>query len=647
MIYALAKSFLMRTALRIVCVLILLSLASYAQSVKDTVSLKAVDIVSPRLHTYLTGAKVEMIDSTIRKLNATSTLADLLSRQSVVFIKTYGGGSLAMPSFRGGSAAHTSLLWNGIPIQSSVDALADLSLIPSLFFDEIKIQYGGSSALWGSGAIGGALHLNQKMEFNQGFSAVASVASGSFGFNQYGTKLKWSSKRFSNDTRWFTTSSPNSFSFTNSALLGNPTQSFTHAETHSWGIMQQNSIFLTEKQRLNVRLWYQENTRNVPPTMLQDQNEAFLINKNTRTALEYAFYGEKIRFYSRTGYLAEALTYNDSLAHIESVNKANRLIQEAEFFVPIRSNTSLNFGINETFISGGSEKHTMLDYLKKAEQNRLALFINYRWNNINKKYVFSFSGRQEFLKQTKVPFVPSFAFEYFPLRFLELRGTVSKNFRLPAFTDLYWAPGGNRDLLPENGWSEELTLGLKKSDSTFYSFHWNNTAFNRNIQNWIMWLPAGGFTSPKNIAEVWSRGVETEADLNLRPGNFKLRFSTKYSYVLSTNLRSKALNDNSIDKQLIFVPFGQGVFNVFILYKKITINYNEVFTGLRYTSSDNEDYLPGFWLSNAAASYDLTIKKLELTLALQVNNIRNTSYQTIPWMPMPGRNYLLNLSIKL
>ena len=121
------------------------------------------------------------------KLNSlpAQNLGELLNTESGTFIKTYGSGSLATSSIRGGSAGHTLVLWNGFSLQSPVLGLLDLSLLPLSSAEEISLQKGGNSALWGSGAIGGVIALNNKSDFNNKIFTNIKSTFGSFGnFNQ-------------------------------------------------------------------------------------------------------------------------------------------------------------------------------------------------------------------------------------------------------------------------------------------------------------------------------------------------------------------------------------------------------------------------------------------------------------------------------
>ena len=79
-------------------------------------------------------------------------------RNTTIYVKSYG--FLNTPSFRGTSILHTLISWNGIPINSSASGLTDLKLLPSNGFNNLGISYGGNSTIFGSGSVGGTIHLN-------------------------------------------------------------------------------------------------------------------------------------------------------------------------------------------------------------------------------------------------------------------------------------------------------------------------------------------------------------------------------------------------------------------------------------------------------------------------------------------------------
>ena len=83
--------------------------------------------------------------------HVTDNLADLLSKETPIYIKSSGPGGLSTISIRGAGASHTQLYWNGISINSPTLGQLDLATLPVAFIDEAEIHLGASSVVDGSG----------------------------------------------------------------------------------------------------------------------------------------------------------------------------------------------------------------------------------------------------------------------------------------------------------------------------------------------------------------------------------------------------------------------------------------------------------------------------------------------------------------
>src|SRR5690606_5715624 len=171
----------MRSCILIPLFVLLAGTQVRGQQTLDTIALHNVVIVAPRLSDFASGLKTQAIDSATMARYRPADLGTLLEMESPIFIKSYGLGSLATTSFRGGSANHTAVLWNGFNIGSPMNGQIDLSLVPVGIADEVSIQYGGASALWGSGAVGGSVLLNSTPVFDSGLTVDAGASFGSFG----------------------------------------------------------------------------------------------------------------------------------------------------------------------------------------------------------------------------------------------------------------------------------------------------------------------------------------------------------------------------------------------------------------------------------------------------------------------------------
>ena len=119
----------------------------------DTINIGEVIISSRKVNSESTGYKKSSIDTTFLKYSSHTSLADVLSQYSGVFIKSYGMGGSATPSFRGTGAGQTGLTWNGININHPMLGQSDLALVPAGLIDDIQIYYGVASMPVSSGGI--------------------------------------------------------------------------------------------------------------------------------------------------------------------------------------------------------------------------------------------------------------------------------------------------------------------------------------------------------------------------------------------------------------------------------------------------------------------------------------------------------------
>ena len=191
-----------------------LSPCLYSQS-KDTArhQLQEVVILQNKQELFQASKKHSDIDSlTLARYN-TNSLADLLANQSTIHIKTYGNGNIVSTSMRGGNANHTALLWNGLNIQNSMLGQPDLSIVPTYLFNNVSIEYGGGSSIWGSGAIGGSIHLKNNTRFNQGFKTKLQMSIASFDTKKIASGIILSYKKIASNTNIYYTVSENNYNY--------------------------------------------------------------------------------------------------------------------------------------------------------------------------------------------------------------------------------------------------------------------------------------------------------------------------------------------------------------------------------------------------------------------------------------------------
>jgi iron complex outermembrane receptor protein len=300
----------------------------------------------------------------------------------------------------------------------------------------------------------------------------------------------------------------------------------------------------------------------------------------------------------------------------------------------------LNVGLNNAYSEAIAE-----DYNSNPHQNRISVFASYKIHTKNDSWNAVLSARQEFIDGKAIPFTPSLGIKGKFLHYFYLKANVAKHYRIPTFNDLYWAQGGNPDLQAENGWNEEASLEHLYA-AKYISWELSATAFNRNIDNWIIWLPnTFGIWSPKNMLQVWSRGLEYKAKINLKKEKFNFQISGLYNYVLSTNEKAAAASDASLGKQLIYVPIQNAQGSATIGYKGTSLSYTQIYTGYRYTLSDNTKYLKPYTVGNVSVSQTFSLSTSKIKVFARFNNVWREAYQVLAYRAMPLFNYQVGLSL--
>ena len=600
--------------------------------------LPEVDIIHSKQVQLGNSKKSIFIDSLSFALYNTSSLSDLLSNQSNIHIKSYGNANIATTSMRGGNANHTALLWNGLNIQNALLGQTDLSIIPTLFFDNVVLEYGGGSAMWGSGAIGGSIHLQNKNRFNQGFETKLQTSVGSFGTTKIGTSVLLSYKKIISNTKIYYTNSDNNYSYKDSSDKENPTKQITHSNYSSKGIMQEISYMPSLFQKINMRLWYNVMDRNLPSysTAISKQKQ---LDENLKLSADWNYNKRKLNSTIRFGYFNDQLNYSDSIAQIYSETSVKTTIAESDNIYKHKNHT-FNFGINFT-----RHQSETKNYNETHDLTKLALFAAYKLNLLNSKFTYNIAARKETTNQTEIPFTGNTGIHYQLTKLIATKINANTSYRQPTLNDLYWNPGGNKNLKPEESYEIDGGIELNYNKNNF-TLLWEATYFNRHTTNWIIWLPTdNAFWSPKNIAEVYSRGTETKTELRYNKKDFQVKLILNTSYVLSNNEKSKNENDNSVGKQLIYTPRYTGQGSISMSYQKLNFIFNNTYTGYRFTSTDNSNWLSPYYIANIKCSYPYSFNTINMELFCAINNLFNKNYAVVVNRPMPLRNYEIGLSI--
>jgi len=565
------------------------------------------------------------------------SLADVLSRNTAVFVRQYSPGMLASPSIRGTGAAHTALVWDGLNLQSCMNGQLDLSLVPASLFDNFTLQSGAGSASWGTGAIGGIIFLQTT---NQTENHIRfSQHSGSWGFRQSAFDISFRKKRFSSSTKVFNTQVENNFKFINIAVYGNPEQRQINASQQMQGLLQDLYFKTSKTSQLHLAFWGQKTQRKIPPIALSPISIANQMDESLRTMASWEKTMHNWSALIRGGFITEKIQYVDSLSQIDATNIAQTSIAEAEVSRSLfQGKSRVQVGVNSTnakAISPGLGNTWM-------NQKRTSIFGSLRSHF--GKFETLIQLRQEWLQSKNIPLIPSVSGCFTLNKNWKVRGQAAKSYRLPTLNDLYWQPGGNINLQPEFGNTYELGIDFQAKDSQ-YDLKIHSGLFSNRVKNWIVWIPGNGYWKPENVQQVKSEGIELSVNLSLREAKkCKYRIASSTHFLNALVEKSSSYSNFESGRQLVYVPHFTWNGNVSASLNRSTLELGATYTGIRFVSIDNSTFLPGFFLLNASFSQELNFLKHEASFYIQINNILNANYQVIAWRPMPLRSFMMGLN---
>ena len=625
--------------------ILLISLPLYGQiSIQnDTIVIKEVFISWGKNNSGIPGFKKETVEPAILKDYSHSTLADLLSENSLVFIKSYGTGGTATSSFRGTGSSHTQIAWNGININNPMLGQYDLSLIPAGLADDIQIYYGGASLELNSGGIGGIINLETKPVWKKEIIASVNTCLGSFGRYNSLLKLKTGNDRFQSVTKAFLQYSRNNFHYLNTLLSSEPVwETRKNNQTRQNGFIQE-LYFRGVNSITSARLWYQSASRNIPvPMIVQQLNPGEKqYDESLRTLLNYDLFKENRDYSFAVALISDRLNYINQPASINSRNLSRTMIlktgieisndQKAKIKVLVSDEMNI---VNSNNYAGRKTRNTIM--LSSSVQS----YLNDRFG--------TFFLLREIIKDHTM-LLPDFSagleFKILTGKDYSIKANFSRNSKIPNLNDMYWMPGGNPDLKNEYAYTYELSWVMNNITSSPLKTKADITLFRNLIRDMIQWHPGEfSYWIPDNIQKVNTSGIESSVGIGYLAGNLSVSLNADYSYTRAVAPDSES---EVSTKQLLYIPENQLTTVLRLDYRQISSSLLTNYTGKRFITVDNSQYLPAYIINDLNLGMKIDSKKNTFNVNFIIENIFNVTYQTVAWYPLPGRSYLVKVIFKL
>ena len=669
----------------LILVLLAAPLATQAQEEpRRTIPIKEVTVYGRRPMKEI-GVQQTKFDSVVLKENIALSIADVLTFNSSIFVKSYGRATLSTVAFRGTSPSHTQVTWNGMRINNPMLGMTDFSMIPSYFIDDASLLHGTSSVSETGGGLGGAVKLSTKPAQNNGFGLQYVQGVGSFQTFDEFLRLTYGNKNWQLSTRAVYSSSPNEYKYCNhdkkeniyddnNTIIGQyyPVERNRSGSFKDLHILQEAYYNSDSGERFGLSAWYINSNRELP-MLTTDYGEATEFDNRQR---EHTFRGvlswdhlrSTWKVAAKAGYIHTWMAYDYKrdagngimTSMTRSRSKVNTFYGQVdgEYYIGSKWLFTASVSAHQHLVES-RDKNIILQQGDKAivgyNKGRIELSgsVSAKWRPTERLGV-SLVLREEMFGTEWTPVIPAL----FVDGVLSKRGNIvakaslSRNFRFPTLNDLYFLPGGNPDLKRESGWTYDAGLSFAVGREGSYSLSGSASWFDSHVKDWIIWLPTTkGFFSPRNIKSVHAYGVELEAELAVALSDeWHLGMNGTFSWTPSINEgEPMSPADKSVGKQLPYVPEISATLTGELSYRTWSLLYKWCHYSERYTMSSNDlslsGNLPPYYMSNISLEKRFSLAWADLSLKGAVNNLFDEEYLSVLSRPMPGINFELFLGI--
>ena len=625
------------------------------------------------------GVQKTRLDSTVLKESIALSMADVLTFNSSIFVKSYGRATLSTVSFRGTSPSHTQVSWNGIRINNPMLGMTDFSMIPSYFIDDATLLHGTSSVNETGGGLGGSVRLSTQPANAEGFGMQYIQGIGSFKTSDEFLRLTYGDDHWQSSTRLVYSSSPNEFSYRNHdkkeniydedmTIIGQyyPKEKNRSGSFKDMHFLQEVYYNTRKGDRFGLNAWYIQSNRELPMLTTDYGNENDFENRQReetfRGVLSWDHLRENWKVSAKGGYVHTQMKYdykrdagNGVMTPMtRSRSKVDTFYgqSDTESYISKEWLFTANASVHQHFVESRDKNiirqdgnQAIVGYSKgRVEFSGAA---SAKWQP-NERIGMSVVLREEMYGKSWTPLIPAFFIDGIVSERgnIMLKASTSRNFRFPTLNDLYFLPGGNPNLKRESGWTYDIGMSFAVGKEDVYSLTGSVNWFDSHVKDWILWLPTTkGFFSPSNIKNVHAYGIECKSNFSVLLGKeCRLALNGTFSWTPSINEgEPMTAADQSIGKQLPYVPEWSSNISGRLYWKKWSLLYKWCYYSKRHTMSSNDisltGKLPEYYMSNLTLERGISLKGVELSLKGAVNNLFNEEYLSVLSRPMPRINF--------
>ena len=547
--------------------LLILPLLAAAQEERPAWSLpiEEVPVVTRRTMKEI-GVQRTQLDSTVLHDNISLSMADVLTQNANLFIKSYGRATLATAEFRGTSPSHTQVTWNGMRINSPMLGTVDFSMIPAFFIDAATLLHGASSIGVTGGALGGAVVLGTRPSAQRGWQTQYVQGVGSFStFDQY-LRVSYGGQRWSASTRAVYSTSDNDFRYTNYDKMelvygpdGAVVDTYHPVERNRSGyfrdlhLLQELYYNRGDGTRYGLSAWYLRSKRGLPFLSTDYRDDVTILNEQReqtlRAVASWERLRERLKLGAKLGYAYTASAYDFRQRNAQGAQSDLTLSRsylhtpygqfDAEYYVGRRWLFTGNVALHVPMVDCSDKSPYHEGDVYDRYRVELSGHLSAKWRP-TERIGLAVNLRGELYDRHAVPLIPAFFFDWVVSERgnVVLKASVARNYRYPTLNDRYYQPGGNPDLRPEHGFTYDGGISFALGgEAEGYTLRGEATLFDSHIDDWILWVQARrGYWTPRNVRKVHNYGAETKVDASVRLSpDWRLGLDAHFAWTPSIN----------------------------------------------------------------------------------------------------------------
>lgn len=610
----------MKIPLGYVIVLVYLGLKGFAQ---PTHTLAAVEI----------HAHVKVLDTLDLTTSNANNLTQMLMLQPGLLLRNYGPGASAAIAVRGGSTGQTQVYWHDFSVQHPMLGITDASALPVFLFDRVEIQRNAAQSIQAARPGFSSVHLDaQPLNFSELKNAVyftgSSLKNIDLGFKsryQF-SKLKLTSKAYYKNCQnayfWLPVSQ---------LLTG-----LNHAAEDQLHVMQDVIYNIAPTQTVELHAWAQNLLRQISFTPEQAVNKTGIQQQSLKVVGNWKGLFNKLQCSAMLGYSTETFKYTDSMSMYNSLHQSQCFQHHIQSQLQLTALQLVKAGFVGNFNQAQSTSYSQIGI-----QYQPLVWVSHTFskNSVGIETI----GRLEWT-QTKAAPMSILEQLFYSGNSIMCKASFGRQFRWPSLNERYWQPGGNINLEPEVSVGGDIYCKVVHSINKL-TLELTQSAFIKNIQNWITWLPgAAAQAQVVNIEAVHNRGLETEITVHRNWNTIELIVAAQWNCAYTFTLANpKPFSIEATGLQWIYTPMYTGSGKLQCNSPFLTFQWQVMYTGYSYTSSDHHSWISPFWLHHLTLIRKQRMgKNYQINYSLQCDNLFDTPNQWIAGKPLPGRQFIFS-----